>query len=556
MTKKLCFCLIAFSLLAIAIIFENQPPKLNIVEMSPLPTEQTTLLLPLDGRPPCTKFVSDLGLLASVKIILPPKELLGNYTEPAPRNVLYNWLNNNMENADSAIISSDLLIHGGLVGSRMPVGTFDDENNFLKYLEDLRKNNLDKSLYIYSIIPRLLIADQLIPDSWWQWHLMRWAALQDIQDTFGDPLSFKELQRFKAEIPPEIIAKYTSLYRNNNKFNHRLLDSSVGNNIDMLIIGQDDGQPFGLPNLNRNRALFSLEHNGLLNKYHTTRGADELSCLILAAERNRQWQYSPKIFVEYSSPRVADITMPFMPCSVGETVNEKIAIIGGQQVYDQLNADFILYVHCGNDETVNLEEKADRVKKLITGETPVALVDLSANYDIKETLFPHLINNNTPLVRLAAFAGWNTVSNSVGTAVAQASIFTGQKQRLSEKEIPSLYALNLQFNLERFFDDWAYQKAIHYKLAKLLEIREMDPYALDYNTFKVSQFIKKELDVYKNTLFYDNLCRYPFYSDKEKDYYLSSVDINIALPWERIFEVELSTKVTFGTRSRAYQTKS
>lgn len=551
MIKKLCLCLIAFSLLAIAIIFENKPPKLNSVTLPPLAVEQTTVLLPLDGRPPCTKFVSDLGLLASVKIILPPNDLLGNYTEPAQRNVLANWLNSNIKNADSAIISSDLLIHGGLVGSRIPVGTFDDENIFLKHLETLRKNNFDKGLYVYSIIPRLLIADQLVPDSWWQWHLMRWAALQDIQDTFGDPLSFKELQRFVDEIPPEIIDKYTALYRNNSNFNHRLLDAATKNKIDMLIIGQDDGQPFGLPNLNRNRALFYLEHNNLLNKYHTTRGADELSCLILAAERNRNWHYSPKIFVEYSSPRVADITMPFMSCSVGETVNEKIAIIGGNQVYDQAKADFILYVHCGNDETVNLEDKANNLKTLILGQTPVALVDLSANYDIKETIFPHLINNNTPLVRLAAFAGWNTVSNSVGTAVAQASIFTGQKERLSEKDMPSLYALNLQFNLDRFFDDWVYQKVMHYKLAKLLKIREMDPYALDYDTLKVSRFIKNEIQVYKTTLFYDNLCRYPFYSNKTKDYYLASVDIDIKLPWERIFEVDMSTKVTFGTRTRA-----
>lgn len=551
MIKKLCLCLIAFSLLAIAIIFENKPPKLNSVTLPPLAVEQKTVLIPLDGRPPCTKFVSDLGLLASVRIILPPNDLLGNYTEPAQRNVLFNWLNDNISSADSAIISSDLLIHGGLVGSRIPVGTLDDENNFLKYLETLRKNNSDKGLYVYSIIPRLLIADQLIPDSWWQWHLMRWAALQDIQDTFGDPLSFTELQRFVDEIPPEIIAKYTSLYHNNSDFNHRLLDNAVKNNIDMLIIGQDDGQPFGLPNLNRNRALFYLEHNNLLDKYHTTRGADELSSLILAAERNHTWQYSPKIFVEYSSPRVADITMPFMSCSVGETVNEKITIIGGTQVYNPSKADFILYVHCGYDANMNLKEKANHLKNLIVGQTPVALVDLSANYDIKETIFPHLINNNTPLVRLAAFAGWNTVSNSVGTAVAQASIFTGQKQRLPEKDMPSLYALNLQFNLDRFFDDWVYQKAMHYKVAKLLKIREMDPYALDYDTLKVSQFIKNEMQVYKTTLFYDNLCRYPFYSDKTKDYYLSSVDIDLKLPWERIFEIDLTTKVTFGTRTRA-----
>ncbi len=551
MIKKLCLCLITFSLLAISIIYENKPPKLNKVDLPPISYEQTTVVLPLDGRPPCTKFVSDLGLLASVKVILPPNELLGNYTEPAQRTKLMNWLNDNIKNADGAIISSDLLIHGGLVGSRLPVGTFEDENGFLNYLETLHKDNPAKSLNVYSIIPRLLIADQLIPDSWWQWHLMRWAALQDIQDTFGDPLSFKELQRFLAEIPPEIIDKYTALYRNNSNFNHRLLDTAVKNNIDMLIIGQDDGQPFGLPNLNRNRALFYLEHNELLEKYHTTRGADELGCLILAADRNRKWQYSPKIFVEYSSPRVADITMPFMSCSVGETVNEKIAIIGGKSVGDPLQADFILYVHCGNDATVNLQEKANHLKALIMGQTPVALVDLSANYDIKETIFPHLINNNTPLVRLAAFAGWNTVSNSVGTAVAQASIFTGQKRRLSERDMPALYALNLKFNLDRFFDDWVYQKAMHYKLSKLLKIREMDPYALDYDTLKVSKFIKNEIQVYKTTLFYDNLCRYPFYSDKTNDYYLSSIDIDISLPWERIFEVGLTTETTFGTRSRA-----
>ena len=552
MIKKLCLCLIAFSLLAIAIIFENKPPKLNSVTLPPLAVEQKTVLIPLDGRPPCTKFVSDLGHLSSVKIILPPNELLGNYTEPAQRSQLMNWLNDNMKKADSAIISSDLLIHGGLVGSRIPIGTLNDENGFLDYLETLHKNNSAKALYVYSIIPRLLIADQLIPDSWWQWHLMRWAALQDIQDTFGDPLSFRELQRFVDEIPPEIIDKYSALYRNNGDFNHRLLDTAVKNKIDMLIIGQDDGQPFGLPNLNRNRALFYLEHNNLLNKYHTTRGADELGCLVLAADRNRNWHYAPKVFVEYSSPRVAEITMPFMSCSVGETVNEKITIIGGKLVNDPLQADFILYVHCGNDATINLKEKANHLKKIVMGQTPVALVDLSANYDIKETIFPHLINNNTPLVRLAAFAGWNTVSNSVGTAVAQASIFTGQKKRLSEKDMPTLYALNLQFNLDRFFDDWVYQKTMHYKLSRLLKIREIDPYALDYDTIKVSHFIKNEMQIYKTTLFYDNLCRYPFYSDETKDYYLSSIDIDITLPWERIFEVGLSTKATFGTRSRAH----
>ena len=152
MIKKLCLCLIAFFMLAISIIYENKPPKLDKVDLPPISGEQTIVVLPLDGRPPCTKFVSDLGLLSSVKIILPPNDLLGNYTEPAQRSQLMNWLNDNMKKADSAIISSDLLIHGGLVGSRIPIGTLNDENGFLDYLETLHKNNSAKALYVYSII--------------------------------------------------------------------------------------------------------------------------------------------------------------------------------------------------------------------------------------------------------------------------------------------------------------------------------------------------------------------------------------------------------------------
>lgn len=549
MTKKPFFFFLALSILLTIILFSSRAPKVDKVSLPSLPIISTTVVVPLDGRPPCTKFVSDLGHLASTRIILPPKDLLGNYTEPADRKAVSDWLKNNAEGSDSMIISSDLLIHGGLVGSRMSVGTVEDEDAFLKYIQELHKDNINTSLYIYSIIPRLLIADQLVPDSWWQWHLMRWAALQDIQDTFGDPLSFNELRRFVSEIPTDIIDKYTALYKNNSNFNHRLLDTASKNNIEMLVIGQDDGQPFGLPNRNRNRALFYLEHNNLLDKHHTTRGADELGCLLLAADRNQKWHYKPNIYVEYSSPQVPDMTMPFMSCSVAETVNEKINIVGGKVVSSLKDADFVLYVHCGNESTMQLKAQAERVKSLVMGDVPVALVDLSANYDIKETLFPLLINNDTPLVRLAAFAGWNTVSNSVGTAVAQASVFTGQKNRLPTESLASLYALNLKFNLERFFDDWVYQKALHYQLSKLLEIREMDPYNLGYDGLKVSYFIKKEMLVYKNVLFSNNLCQYPFYSDGKKDYYLSSIELELSLPWERIFEVDLTVTPTFGTRS-------
>lgn len=526
-------------------------PKGDPVAFSPLPAASKTVLVPLDGRPPCTKFVSDLAAIASVEIILPPKASLGNYNDPGSRELVYDWLSYNLASADSAIVSADFLIHGGLVGSRLPLGTAEDEERFFAKLSSFKTEHLQKRFHVFSIIPRLLISDQLIPDSWWQWHLMRWAELQDVQNTFGDPVSFAELRSFDDEIPEEIRRKYTALYKNNRNFNHKLLDLASAKSIDTLIIGQDDGQPFGLPNLNRREALFYLEHNKLVSKYHTTRGADEIACLLLASDRNRIWNYRPKVYVEYSSPAMAEMVMPFMPCSVGETVNEKITLIGGQIVKSSEAADFALYVHCGSGESPKLLEiYAERLKQLVSGNIPVALTDLTANYNISETLFPYLISNDTPLVRLAAFAGWNTVSNSVGTAVAQASIFTWQKKHLPMEELPKLHALNLKFNLERFFDDWVYQKALHHQLGNLLKIREIDPYTLGDSQEKTAHYIKREMSVYKNTLLGSNLRRHSFYSTDSRDFYLDSLEIDLFLPWERIFEVELSAKPLFVVRRK------
>ncbi|MEG0831438.1 MAG: DUF4127 family protein [Acidaminococcaceae bacterium] len=546
MLKKYMLPLALCCLTAGIILYTGLTPAAQSLNLQPVPTESTLLVLPLDSRPPCTDFVSELGALAGTKVILPPKAFLDNYDRQANRELLYGWLQTNLPHTSTAIISTDLLIHGGLIGSRLPLGTQQDKDSFLQIMQHLQLTHPETNFYLYSIIPRLLVADQILPDAWWQWHLMRWAALQDIQNTFDDPESFKELQYYTAEIPLEIRNKYTKLYNQNDTFNHQLIAAGKAANVKAIIIGQDDGQPFGLPNQNRTRAELYIEHENLSPHYATTRGADELGCVLVAAAANANWHYAPKIYIEYSEPRVSDIIMHFMPSSVGETAYEKVRLVGGTTVSTPEAADFILFIHCGDDETTNLPRVADRVKTLLATATPVALVDLSSNYDDTELLFPHLLNNNTPLVRLAAFAGWNTVSNSIGTAVAQASIFTGQKQRLSSSELPALYAQNLKFNLARFLDDWAYQKKLHPFISEILKLRSIDPYHLGYYQPQTATFISKELRLYSRTLTQENLSRFSFYEDQQGAYYLTALDFTVQLPWERIFEIKLTVQPQFG----------
>lgn len=159
----------------------------------PLPVQEQLLLVPLDSRPPCTLIAHDLGRLASIDVILPPKELLDNYRTPANREKLSSWLSHNAGKCP-AVISGDLLIHGGLLASRLPQGTVNDEQNFFKLLQAMPSG---EDITVFSIIPRLLVSDNLLPDAWYQWHLMRYSTLRDIVEQFGDYHSTAQLEKIK-----------------------------------------------------------------------------------------------------------------------------------------------------------------------------------------------------------------------------------------------------------------------------------------------------------------------------------------------------------------------
>lgn len=73
--------------------------------------------MPLDSRPACTNFVVALGKIANIKVIVPPSRTLNldNYQQPGNKQALINWLQQQSSSADYAIISTDMLIHGGLL---------------------------------------------------------------------------------------------------------------------------------------------------------------------------------------------------------------------------------------------------------------------------------------------------------------------------------------------------------------------------------------------------------------------------------------------------------
>ena len=568
--------------------------SISAVSLPALPAHEELLLVPLDSRPVCSTMVQKLGKLAGINVIVPPKELLDNYQEPAKSKKLWQWLQNKSANYNTSIISTDILLHGSLLQTRQHIASAQEQDYFFSELNKLQKNitaspprqskytnstdstDSDKhQLQLFSVIPRLLVSDEVYPDCWYQWHLMRYSQLLDMVQINGDYAMTKELMEYKGEIPADILSKYTSIFTQSQGFNERLLahllpkaknskniantqvNATVATNAPLFIIGQDDSSPFGLPHMTATKLARHIEEHTWQTQAQLTNGADEIAALLLTRHFLQQSHWQPKLFLAYGSPKTEFKHMPYMASSVGATLRNQAQLVGAQLVEESNAADIILFVHCGDADAKPTAAEAEQLASYLKHDKHVALIDLSANFEAEEMLLPLLLAQNINVNRLAAYAGWNTFSNSSGTALAQSIIFAGRLRQLQAQQsatdnpllIPALYADNLNFTIERMLEDYYYQKRIHPQLRPYLESFGTTPTDLEPEEKQQTEYrIQERLSLYATWLYWRSLSRTPFYADTHKAYYLTDLTVGAKLPWNRIFEVDLNVHTKVSTK--------
>ncbi len=510
------------------------------------------LLLPLDSRPVCTSLPQKLGKLAGFNVILPPKELLDNYQKPADREKLYQWLRSSGKKP--AVISADLLLHGGLLQGRQYKDGASWQQRLLKELSAPAAGERQ----VFSVVPRLLVSDELLPDRWYSFHLMSYSRLFDMAEISSDPYITMEMLDMKSRIAPEVLNKYVSLYRQSEAFNRSLINLA-GPDL-QVFIGQDDSMPLGIPHRSFERLHSLIQSSGKSPYAQMTYGADEIAAVLLARRFLQQQGWQPKIFIIYADPASEFRYMPYMGASTGQTLRNKLQLLGAAEAADEKSADIVLYVNCGSENFHPAEAHARRLQQLIGSGKPTALIDLSSNFTEEELLMPVLLDADVPLNRLAAYSGWNTLSNSTGTALAQAVIFAGRcrslrqirEEKLRRSLLLGLYAANLRFTAERLLDDYVYQKQLHASLSRDLLAQGITPTSLspEEKTY-AEELIQRYLSFRTEVLLHRNLGRTPFYSDEYNDYYLKGLQAAAQLPWNRIFEVRLEVYTQIGRRSRS-----
>lgn len=519
-------------------------------------TEHHVVLVPLDGRPPCRQLVIDAGRISSTEVVTPPHELQDYYSQPGDTKGMRRWLLEETAKGqtEAIFLSVDQLLYGGLLTAREKQATPAEVEELLAFLHELHAANPAVPIYAFSILPRLTPQDTI--DGYDERRdIMAYSRLVGRQAA-GLPVDEEKLAALKAKIPPASLELYLAHFEENAALNERLIDLTHDGTITRLVLGQDDGEEYGIPNIEKYNLLGYIQDLSLTDRQvFLTHGADEIALSLLAAWHNEKAGYAPKIFVAYNDPGARDRVMPYMAVPTGICTEEKIRLAGGTLAASPEEADFTLLVSTNDSDKDTLWSRGACVSLLeenIAKGQPTALVDLSKHFDSAETVLPQLIEAGFPVNRLLAYAGWNTTSNALGTAIAQACLYRSSLSTVTDDgQAIGLAAAQVRFLENRILEDYFYLKedidTINGSLKKAGYINTAD-LDLDRNyrwaNLMLRTSMTRHLLVYKNTAAF----RAPFpVAAPSGTIYLQLHDMqaDMSFPWPRTFEIYLETTPFF-----------
>ncbi len=495
------------------------------------------VMVPLDERP-CNYSYPSMMPAADYELLLPPMELMGRKKEPADFCALSRWLLENIVGADACILSLDTLLYGGIVPSRLHHHTEEELFRRAALVRELRRRNPAMKLYLFQLImrcPNYSLSDEE-PDYYADYgrelHLLgRYRHKKSLGILTEEEA--RELKEIEAKIPEDVLSDFLSRREKNLNVLLSDLEMIKDGTADFFIVPQDDAAVYGFTTMDQARVRGFLKANSLHLRTAMYPSADDTGLILLARAVAEKRGIRPKVFVHYASVR-AELCVPwFEDRPLGETVKYHILSMGGIQVYSLAEADIILAVNMAPqmlheddpaypmtyDVGRNLAEFTNFIAYALRAGKTVALADVAAcNGSDRELL--HLLDSEDLLLKLHAYAGWNTSSNTIGTCLCQAALvlFGGdEKGRIS-------------FLLHRYYEDMGYMGYVRKDVTdSFLPSRGLDYFHADGKRGEVAKRVAAGVEAYMGAEF-PSLAAHVGRVDAE-------------MPWERMFETKLTLKV-------------
>jgi hypothetical protein len=299
--------------------------------------------------------------------------------------------------------------------------------------------------------------------------------------------------------------------------------------IDYFIVPQDDAAVYGFTSMDQITVRKFLKDHTLHKKTAMYPSADDTGLTLLARAVAELSEIRPKVYVHYSSSK-GGLTVPlFEDRIVCETVKYHILSINGIQVYSLPEADILLAVNIGSgmmdegapgyvtayDIERNLAEFVNCMEYALDMGKIVAVADV-AWPNTADTELTQLMQKEELMLRVHAYAGWNTSSNTTGTALCQAVLYLIGRDDDGNRE----------FLLHRYYEDIGYMAYAR----QCVTDQYLAPLGLHYRGVdgtegKAAELVKHEVEGYMEQ-------NYPELA--------ALVDrMSVRMPWARMFETDL-----------------
>jgi hypothetical protein len=428
------------------------------------------LAIPVDDRPVTGEQVAGLVAAAGWELRLPPAPWLGRFRTPGDCDALAEWLRTSIDDTVVGIIVSlDMLLYGGLVASRHVV--IDDATLARRFgvLQSLRDRW--PRLRIAAFIATMRLSNNNIADEekdyWAQYGeaIWRWSYASDHAAVTGS--DNPELPALERAIPAAIRVDYLATRARNFTWMQAAIDATQAGVIDRLILPQDDTARYGFNIAERRRLEAEVTQRKLADRVRIYPGADEV-LHTLAAHAIRSVAGAPRELIAEvlpSDPRCFDqLVARYEDRPVRLALAAQAEAVGIRLVPSDAShaADLVIAIHTQGDAqgdwAMRLPLPAwqpitstwlDAIEAAIDEGRAVVVLDLAYANGGDPDLIAALASRGL-LARLAAYAGWNTASNSIGSALAQVVMAWG---RLDSRENRSNLAL-------RLLEDYVYQAVV------------------------------------------------------------------------------------------------
>jgi hypothetical protein len=480
--------------------------------------------LPVDARPVVREQVQLLVSKAGWELSMPAATDLGHLRRPADRDGLAAWLEAAAAGAEALVLSVDMLAYGGLVPSRFIDDSLASLSSRLKLLARLRAAHPHKKIYAFAATMRMsnnnVNEEEKLYWSDYGMAIWKWSYLSDRYAQLGERADGEGADLAAAAIPVSIRQDYLDTRARNFALTMQALDLVAAGVIDRLVLPQDDTADFGFNIAERRLLEQRIAAGGMGDKVLVYPGADEVmhtlcAHLVAGSEGSR----APLAFYLHCSDpaNVGALRALYEDRPVLDAVRCQVAAAGAR-VCDRIDdADIVLAVHTSGvgqgdwamqrplpDPGALDPAWIDAMVRWHGAGRPIALVDLAYANGADPAMLGELAQR-LPLAALAAYAGWNTASNSIGSLVAQCVLERGVA---ADKEVLTL----------RLLEDYLWQSVLRQAVRLGASEADFDPARLRE---RVDHVFRAHANAWAaaNSLGYEVA--------------------DIELPWDRTFEIGL-----------------